>query len=348
MITKCQNIELRERLSKFRKPLMGIAILWIFMLHSGKTGNPVWDTIRSNNLIGGWAGVDIFFFLSAIGLCYSLNNNSRLIEFYKRRSIRILPTWLFVLLLVHIAGVACNHFLPDLPFHVPDTIIKCFTWYTGIGFWISSFVPGEGWFYEWYIPSLLVFYIFTPYLYKKSNAVLLVLFMLFLAMGYVLSQYGILTNIHFFYHRIPIFIMGILCYRVINRSNSAFCLLIGVCLLLGIATLLIKATPVIFPKEYVALFLCPPFLIVISYLIDFKYIKTVLSFLGGISLELYLIHLYRRPHYIVSFFFDNKYVVIIVTLLICIVGAYVLQCLVNSFVKKVNQARINVARKKAN
>ena len=72
----------------YRAELMGFAILWIFMLHSGAIGNPIYDTIRKF----GWAGVDIFFFLSALGLCYSLNKNNNLKDFYLRRLNRIMPT----------------------------------------------------------------------------------------------------------------------------------------------------------------------------------------------------------------------------------------------------------------
>ena len=166
----------KDRLTIFRKPLMGFAIIWVFMLHSGVTGNVIWDAIR----FYGWAGVDIFFFLSAIGLCFSLRKDNSTLAFFKRRAKRILPTWFFVLLAVHLVGLICNHYLPKLPFYIPDTLLKCFTWYTGTGFWISDFALGKGWFYEWYVPSLLAFYLFTPYLYRKRNLSLFLLIVLFL------------------------------------------------------------------------------------------------------------------------------------------------------------------------
>lgn len=39
-------------------------------------------------------GVDIFFFLSAIGCCYSLKNDSNTLHFYEKRLYRILPTYI--------------------------------------------------------------------------------------------------------------------------------------------------------------------------------------------------------------------------------------------------------------
>ena len=311
---------------------MGFAIIWIFMLHSGRTGNSIWDAVR----FYGWSGVDIFFFLSAIGLCYSLNNNSNVKEFYKRRIYRILPTWMIVLLAVHLMGLVCNHFLPKLPFYVPDTILKCFTWYTGIGFWVSDFVTGKGWYYEWYVPALLIFYLFTPFLYKKRRWVLIAILGSFLVIGFLFNDNKILHHLHFFYLRIPIFVLGLLYYRLITyednkvfNKNIIFSFVIGIGFL--ICNLLLNINV---PKEHVALFLCPPFLIVISFLIRNTYINSFLSFLGGISLELYLIHLYRRPHYLVSFVFENKFIVIVVSFIICTILAALLQRIVARVIKR--------------
>lgn len=331
MISNFFNLELKKRLSIFRKPLMGLAIIWIFMLHSGKTGNSVWDAIR----FYGWSGVDIFFFLSAIGLCYSLSKDNSTLAFYKRRAKRILPTWFFVLLAVHLVGLICNHYLPKLPFYIPDTLLKCFTWYTGVGFWISDFTTGKGWFYEWYVPSLLAFYLFTPYLYRKRNLSLFLLIVLFLIVGYLFGYYNILPNIHFFYHRIPIFIWGLLFYRLmINQDNKAFNSSIAVCFIIGVIIVMMNTfLNTAIPKEFVPLFLCPPGLIMLSYLFEFKYIKNFFSFYGGISFELYLIHLYKRPHYLISLFIDNKYLVIGIAFVVCTITAVVLQKLINKISK---------------
>ena len=116
---------LKDRIARYRQLLMGLAILWIFMLHSGETGNPLYDAIR----FYGWAGVDVFFFLSAIGVCHSLKKNKNIISFYNRRVIRVILTWFSVLFIIHLAGLLCNYYLPDLPFYVPNTILKCLTWY---------------------------------------------------------------------------------------------------------------------------------------------------------------------------------------------------------------------------
>lgn len=333
MIGSFWGWDLKNRLSLLRKPLMGFAIIWIFMLHSGKTGNSVWDAIR----FYGWSGVDIFFFLSAIGLCYSLSKDNSTLAFYKRRAKRILPTWFFVLLAVHLVGLICNHYLPKLPFYIPDTLLKCFTWYTGVGFWISDFTTGKGWFYEWYVPSLLAYYIVTPYLNKKRSLSLSLLIVLFLIIGYLFGKYDILPNIHFFYYRIPIFILGLLFYRLmIDQNCRTFNISIVVSFFIGLVVIFVNSFfSLAIPKEFFPLFLCPPCMIMLTYLIEFKYIKNFFSFFGGISLEFYLIHLYKRPHYLISLFFDNKYVIIGISFVVCTIAAVVLQKIVNKVLQKI-------------
>lgn len=78
-------------LSKYRTELMGISILWVMFFHS---------TISVNNTILrlikdiGYGGVDIFLMLSGLGLYYAYKKNNNILEFYKRRVLRILPTYL--------------------------------------------------------------------------------------------------------------------------------------------------------------------------------------------------------------------------------------------------------------
>ena len=318
------SLDLKSRISKFRQPLMGFAIIWVFMLHSGKTGNMYYDAIR----FYGWAGVDFFFFLSAIGLCYSLSRDNNILNFYKKRIIRILPTWLLVLIMVHLAGLVCNYFFPKLPFYVPNTVLKSLTWYTGLGFWISDFVVGDGWYYEWYVPSLLMFYAFTPFLFKKNNSSLMIMILLFILLGVIFALeplYQYIFKTHFFYQRIPIFLLGILYFNIIKKGDKTFNMSLILCVIIGVILIFLRNINIVkIPITYDVLFLSPPCLILLSYLISNNCVRTILTFYGTISLELYLIHLYKRPNYLVSMFICNNYLIIFVSLILCTIVAYVL------------------------
>lgn len=80
-----------EIISKNRSLLMGVAILMVIMYHAFCCNLPMGPV--SHILRYGYLGVDIFIFLSAIGLCYSFEKNS-IRRFYTNRIIRILPLFL--------------------------------------------------------------------------------------------------------------------------------------------------------------------------------------------------------------------------------------------------------------
>lgn len=320
-----------------RSELMGLAILWVFMLHSGTIGNPIYDAIRKF----GWAGVDIFFFLSALGLCYSLKKNNNLKDFYNRRINRILPTWLVVLFVVHMIGLVCNRYMPSLPFHVPNTIAQCLTWYSGIGYWISDFLTNpDGYYYEWYIPSLLAFYLVTPFLYKQKSFTLILLTIVSVIISIILSNHHILYSLHFFYQRIPIFLLGLLSYRMIQIPQNPS---IEKMSFFGIVIMFMVGIILLFFKEkysvnivitHIVQLMILLLLLFFSVIIDFLHINKILSFYGGISLELYLIHLYKRPLYLMSFITNSKIFAIILSLILCTLVAVVLQRLINVVFKR--------------
>ena len=130
-------------ISTYRSELMGWAILWIMMLHFTFT------QIKPLGFIAqyGFAGVEIFMLVSGFGLYFSLNKNSNISHFYKKRLLRIFPTY-------YILGI----FASTLLYH--DTIISYLYRYTTIGFWIG------GVYSEWYIPSIVILYLFAPFLKK--------------------------------------------------------------------------------------------------------------------------------------------------------------------------------------
>ena len=74
-------------ISRERAPLMGLAILWVVIFHYGLSMPFVLISYL------GFTGVDIFMFLSAYGLVRSLDNDPSPISFYKRRVLRIFPTY---------------------------------------------------------------------------------------------------------------------------------------------------------------------------------------------------------------------------------------------------------------
>lgn len=155
-----------NRISKYRSALMGLSIFCVYMFHS----NPSSENLSSITRYG-WLGVDVFIFLSALGCCYSLQKNNNILEFYKRRIMRILPTWYGVLILFNIVNTLAGR--PS-----PHTFIEGILYYSGLGFWVHGlFDSPMNVYYEWYVPTLLLFYFFIPYLFRCKKVVLYILFL---------------------------------------------------------------------------------------------------------------------------------------------------------------------------
>ncbi len=319
--------------SQYRSVLMGVSIIWIFIFHSKAVGIPVYDEIQKF----GWAGVDIFFFLSALGLSFSLDKNNDTLDFLKRRAKRIIPTWLTVLFCVHLLGLLCNKYLPSLTFNVPHTILQCICWYTGIGFFISDFVSeSRCFYYEWYVPSLLFFYVITPFLYKLKTQFLVIFLIVAIVIAYLLYFFNLLPSLRLFYLRFPAFIMGIFVYRIIKSQWKFYPYALSCSLILGLMLCaLLYGFGVKIPKYFVFQLLMPTICLCFIFLTKYLRLVHFFSFFGGISLELYLIHIYKRPHYLMGFVFENKLLIVLSTLVLCTIAAICLREIVKFISVKV-------------
>ena len=180
---------------------MGIAILWIFFYHTG-VSVPGLHAIFST----GWIGVEIFFMLSGFGCCASLSKNPSVTAFYKRRAIRILPTWLTILLIMHLVGL-------HIGAHCPHTLWEGVQWYTGLGWWIG------GMSYEWYIPTLILFYLFSPLFFRMNERQILVGIGIAVFVGLLFQHFGLIEHVYMSYQRIPVFMLGFWAYKALSKGG---------------------------------------------------------------------------------------------------------------------------------
>ena len=260
-------------ISTYRSELMGWAILWIMMLHF------TFNQIKPIGFIAqyGFAGVEIFMFVSGFGLYYSLDKDRHIIRFYRKRLLRIFPTY-------YILGIIASIILFN------DNLLSYLFRYTTLGFWIGSI------YWEWYIPSLVMLYLVSPFLKKLIDRYLYIvggvaLFTLGLAY-YLIDKDQILNRSHFFFlYRIPAFIFGMVCaYWTKNGfSNKYYYILLA--LGLPLFAYLFPLHHEIYNNKYFSLvFLLPCFLL--AFLMISKSIKIVnpiMSQMGRASLEIYLI-----------------------------------------------------------
>jgi len=145
-----------QYLSKYRTNIMGMAALWVMIFHSSIAGIDVkaagvFSIIKNM----GYIGVDIFIFLSGVGIYFSLEK-STISVFYKKRLLRILPYYLIFMLVVTPYNLVNQY-------HSVNTIIMEAQSFV---FWQNLIT------YRWYVPCILILYFFAPIYFKlfKKNS----------------------------------------------------------------------------------------------------------------------------------------------------------------------------------
>ncbi len=245
--------------------------------------------LDSFNVIGlklftyGFIGVDVFFFFSAFGCCFSYKKN-RLLMFYLRRIIRIMP--LFVIwALVHLYYM---HYLKNVSINIDD-VIYCLTTvsYYGIGSVRSN----------WYLSALIAFYLTFPLLYLLVRKIKAVAVLGILAVSIVLEFFFQFEWYHeTFIGRFSIFSFGIVVYFVIKdkKYNSLIQVMCG--FILASFLIIIFRKYLLIPEKnwlsIIATCVSPILILILSFFFfwvqEFPLLKKVLDFFGKHSLEFFI------------------------------------------------------------
>lgn len=198
-------------LSRYRGALMGFAALWIYILHE-------WQTISGEHLRTLWVetffkrigfcGVDIFLFLSGMGITYSIAKSKNVFCFYAKRLKRILLPFVAAALLYY----------------------RPYGWTPAV-FWQNilciSFYCKSMYAFLWYVPAILTFYFFSPLYYRffvKSSGKIrftLCALMAWLA-GTLLVADRMRYDLFGLTNRIPVFIIGILAGWLAQKGHMVF------------------------------------------------------------------------------------------------------------------------------
>lgn len=277
-------------LSKHRGELMGIAIILIVLFHVPLPRASVFFGVKRMGNIG----VDIFFFLSGIGLWYAWCKNPDTLHFYKRRLLRILPAWL---------TVSTAFYLPDFMgprrfSSTPADLIGDIT--INWDFWRHDELT------FWYIPATLALYLIAPLymrMIRKNPAwtIMPVLMMAWcVAVQYIPPVHSAVGHIEIFWSRIPVFLTGIVIGRLVKEQHTLPHAALRVmaataAVLLTMCIWLEQAVHGRFPIFLERMMYIP--LTVAACMLLAHYLerlpamaRTALTFTGSISLEIYLLH----------------------------------------------------------
>lgn len=278
-----------EELSNKRTQLMGLATLMIIICHASASHvlMPHW---LSKLMDLGNYGVDIFLFLSGLGLFYSLSKKNVIggieqcgvwrgvVNFCKARFYRIYVPYLLVF----------------IPYSLLYLSLKKYTIADGL-LCVSAL---EYWFYHrgaWFVSLIVVLYLLAPMLYKmflsKGKWFYLGVFILGIMVLCKMSNEGVshtnvIQNIQFAFGRIPSFLIGMaIAYACKDKKTVSVIWL----LVLAITGIVLAK---VFSLGFLTAWMIIPFImwlfVVLINLTVKTWINKALLFLGGISLESYL------------------------------------------------------------
>ncbi len=289
-------------LSRHRGSLMGIAMLMVVLFHvGGMRHDDIWWCIsRCGNI-----GVDMFLFLSGIGLWFAWTKkrsrnekssslytlHSDLKKYFLRRYLRIYPAWLII---------ASLHYIPryaDGRLSFTDTLLSItVNW----GFWEHDELT------FWFIPAIMMLYTIAPAYMELIRRMPIwrwlpvAAILLCMLVRYWMPLYHTVGHLEIFFSRIPIFLLGVNAglwvkeRRTLEPSALWLLLLLFamsalVCInfedgLRGRFPLFIERMAYIPLTVSMLLLLCRPLSVAPAWLCR------SLSFFGSISLEVYLIH----------------------------------------------------------
>lgn len=307
--------KLHNNILKYKTELMGVAICLIIWFHSIYTVN---NTVLSfiKNICD--IGVDIFMFLSGFSLAYSFSKDSNVKHFYKKRFLRILPTYFLIFFFVYL-----YHDIVKQNGNICDVLYNLF--------FLNFFLDGK--IFIWFIPVILVYYLITPFyikLVRYNNkmtylpyivAILLVSFIVF----DIKFPHG------FLWLRLPIFLLGINLYFDNDRKNFSLLLFMLSLICLVGCYYCLNIDRGLYGLKYI-LYIPIVATILYSYR-SLNYIKTILAFMGGITLEIYLLH--ERIQWLLDNYINNQLILCVTSIVITIILSYCVKLFITKSEKQI-------------
>lgn len=293
-----------EKVLQYRASIYGLMALWIIIFHiQGHADVPLPFICQYINkpiryIIGlGNVGVDVFMFLSAYCLTLSFGKYIKVMDFYKKRIIRLVIPYL----LIATPFLIWKNLHSD-SFNLVGFLKNFVCDLAGISF-IHS---GMDW--TWFVFAILLLYAVFPLLYKICkkglgiSAALFIITLVLICFFYTYIPNNIVSHrFAIAYCRIPIFLIGIICAFYLNKINKEWhrpfiCIILSVLLYLGIYSLS-KFYPTLYENIFEGRIWLRfiPYVLPICYLCGWLFEKlpklTLINKLGEVSLELYLIHI---------------------------------------------------------
>lgn len=195
---------------QYRSYWMGISICLVMLLHIVMyrySDDFLFRTLKMLFLQGD-AGVNVFFFLSAYGLCHSFENNS-ISKYYRNRIARIYPMYL-----VYIVGLYVYR-------GYPIDYKSLFLDLTGLRVFCWDERPGDA----WYMSAIIITYLLFPLLYTLMSKPIMrkwkLVWFLIILITFLYYAPGIhSTFLGMFHARLHVILLGIASYFIIRDKQE--------------------------------------------------------------------------------------------------------------------------------
>ena len=160
----------------------------------------------------GFTGVDLFMFVSGIGLYTSMSRNNDTRAFYKKRLLRIFPLYLILGLLYELLK---GNF----------TLFSYLWSYSTLAFWTN----GDNNDFGWFIPGIIAVYLAFPFFYRtifykqldKTPLIVALLLLSFFIFYNSVVDNTLISDDHFLLlYRLPVFILGMIVGYVIKEEKK--------------------------------------------------------------------------------------------------------------------------------
>ena len=285
-------------ISKYRTALMGIGTLLVLLIH----GN---EFHWSENLYffkkivnEGSIGVEVFLFLSGIGLFFSMQKDGNVLKFYCRRYRRIIPIYLSIAIPVYAILIFwCGSK------SISDYLIQVST----LGLWILS---GHFWYVSFILPLYLLYPIIF-YFFSKSHEKITLCFLLVLS--FIIKIVLIIINVDYYnkievaVSRLPIFFIGCYCGKLVyykkqinsKTTTKVFLIALPLFLLIRILNGIFVSRQSVLNESIIRIsnlgltfFIIYTAIICLNFFSNHQQLifETILNFFGKYSLEIYLVH----------------------------------------------------------
>lgn len=279
-----------NELSHRRGELMGLAMIFIVLFHAPLSQSDAFFGLRRC----GNVGVDMFLLLSGVGLWFAWTKQPEMLHFYRRRLLRLLPTWFLVAAVFYVPKLWDASFTWGRLFHTVGQVT------VNIGFWQK----GELTF--WYVPAIMLLYVLAPFYMRLTTKHEEWRWLPVLLMTWCVAVEWVVPLRHTFWHleilwsRMPIFFIGINLGAWVKSSRpvtSASKQLAWITLVLTAALCIYLEQArhgrfPLFAERMVYIPLTISLCLVLCQLLQRapRWLLRASAFVGGLSLEIYLIH----------------------------------------------------------